>query len=128
MAATERGVGALVRRRRQELGLSQLDLVQLTGIDQRTISRIENNRREGYLPEPHLVTALAEALHLPVAAFVEAAGYPVTEREPEPSEAEIYTMAMRDIDRLELPERVKRIMREAVEYARELREQESRAD
>lgn len=40
-------IGASVRQRRRVLGLSQTDVERMTGIDQSTLSRLENGRRFG---------------------------------------------------------------------------------
>jgi hypothetical protein len=40
-------IGAALKRRRQRLGLTQMDLARRTGIDQSVISRIERARRWG---------------------------------------------------------------------------------
>lgn len=126
---TRSGVGRLIRERRNVLGISQPQLADQTGIPQRTISRIENTTEEGYLPESRLLVPLATALGLRMADLVRAAGYPVEGAEndaPEPDEVQVFTSMMHDVDRLQLPERVKRIMRETIQYARELSEREER--
>lgn len=40
-------IGASIRQRRRVLGLSQADVERMTGIDQSTLSRLENGRRFG---------------------------------------------------------------------------------
>jgi len=71
------GFSRALRRLRLLRGLSQEQLAEMTGIHQRTISRMENTTTEGYLPPPHQVTALARALKVPVAELVREAGYPI---------------------------------------------------
>ena len=71
------GFSRALRRLRHLRGLSQEQLAELTGIPQRTISRMENTATEGYLPPPRQVAALARALGTPVAELVREAGYPI---------------------------------------------------
>lgn len=123
---TGSALGRMIRRRRKELGLTQEELEARSGVPQRTISDIERATNPHYLPEdPETLRRLGAALGLSMEEMLRAAGYLPAEDE-EPTEAQVYTKAMEDIDRLELPERVKRMMREAVEYARELAEHERR--
>lgn len=120
------GVGRLVRERRVALGISQVVLSERTGIAQRTISRIENTNDPDYLPEPRLMVPLARELGLDMTDVLREAGYLPGEELPVDDQTQIFTSTMQGIDRMELPERVKRMMREAVEYARELSEQNDR--
>uniref|UniRef100_A0A7C2WSB2 XRE family transcriptional regulator n=1 Tax=Thermorudis sp. TaxID=1969470 RepID=A0A7C2WSB2_9BACT len=77
MAGELSGFSKALRRLRQLRGMSQERLAELTGIHQRTISRMENTATEGYLPPPHQVVALARALDVSVAELVREAGYPI---------------------------------------------------
>lgn len=71
------GFSQALRRLRLLRGMSQERLAELTGIPQRTISRMENTATEGYLPPPNYVVALARALDVPVSDLVREAGYPI---------------------------------------------------
>lgn len=119
-------MGRLVRERREALGISQVVLSERTGIAQRTISRIENTHDPDYLPEPRLMVPLARELGLDMTDVLREAGYLPGEELPVDDQTQIFTSTMQGIDRMELPERVKRMMREAVEYARELSERNDR--
>ena len=77
--ATE-GLGQRVRRRRKELGLSQVELSGLAGINQGYISEIERGRRR---PSRHTIDALAVALDIPQAVLV---GAGVDHDNPQPLE------------------------------------------
>ena len=90
------GFSKALRRLRLLRGLSQEQLAEMTGIHQRTISRMENTTTEGYLPPPHQLVALARALNVPVSELVRAAGYPIEcERESELDLPAIVTYAER---------------------------------
>lgn len=71
------GFSRALRTMRLLRGMSQERLAALTGIPQRTISRMENTPTEGYLPPPNYVVALARALDVPVSDLVREAGYPI---------------------------------------------------
>lgn len=75
-------VGAAIRALRKAHGWSQPELAERSGVPQRTISRIENATKEGYLPVPHTLNALASALGVAVGDLLAAAGYHVGESEP----------------------------------------------
>lgn len=74
-------VGAAVRALRNARGWSQPELERRSGVPQRTISRIENATKEGYVPMPHTLRSLAAALGVTVADLLSAAGYDVRERD-----------------------------------------------
>lgn len=70
-------LGRFVKQRRDELGLTQTQLEQISGVPQRTISRIESTTKEGYLPEPSTLRSLAKGLWLTPKDLLAAAGYDV---------------------------------------------------
>ncbi len=61
------GLGARVKRRRKQLGMSQVALSQSAGINQGYLSEIERGRRR---PSNQTIHALAVALDLPEAVLV----------------------------------------------------------
>jgi len=62
--------GQFLRRIRERKGWSQEDLAFLLKRDRGWLSRVEHNRRLGYLPPPDVVFRLSEVLHVPVARLV----------------------------------------------------------
>lgn len=68
----KRPIGALVKARREALGMSQERLAALVGVTQTYISKIEVGKVK--LPMRELVDRLAAALELPVSAIMEEAG------------------------------------------------------
>ena len=68
---TTREIGALVRGRRKELGLSQEQLAEMVGVSYQQIQRYENG---GSMLNVENVQRVAKALEFPVAAFFEADG------------------------------------------------------
>jgi len=59
--------GQRLRRRRKELGLSQMELSRAAGINQGYLSELERDRRR---PSKHTLNALAVALDVPQAVLV----------------------------------------------------------
>jgi transcriptional regulator with XRE-family HTH domain len=76
-------VGTAIRRRRDELGISQGTLAERVGKDQPFISEIERRTTPGYLPAPELLNDIAKALQMPVATLLNAAGYLPDEDAPD---------------------------------------------
>jgi transcriptional regulator with XRE-family HTH domain len=60
-------VGTRIRRRREELGYSQIHLGELAGIDNKTISRAENGVHAISVDQ---VAKLAHALNVPSASLL----------------------------------------------------------
>lgn len=65
------GIGSFIQQRREELGLSQLELARLVGMDRAYLSQIENSTSKW--PQKY-VTRLAEALQVPEVELAIAAG------------------------------------------------------
>lgn len=65
-------VGELVKRRRTQRGLTQVELGRRTGLSQNYISKLEQGQVE--LPQRGTLDALGGALELPVEDFYRAAG------------------------------------------------------
>ena len=72
--------GALIRRRRQDLGLSTHDLGRLIGTGNSTIMRIEQGAFAATRPDK--LARIAEALHLSLADVYARAGYVVPDELP----------------------------------------------
>ncbi len=68
-----KSLGQLLRRRRQELGLSQRRLAALTHMGDSSIVRLEQG--QFFAPSPAKLSQLATALHLPLADIFVRAGY-----------------------------------------------------
>jgi transcriptional regulator with XRE-family HTH domain len=83
-----KSLGRLLRRRRQELGLSQRKLAALTLMGDSSIVRLEHGQFAA--PSPAKLSLLATALHLPLADIFARAGYLVPEELPS---FEIYLQA-----------------------------------
>ena len=66
-------IGEIIKNRRLELGLSQIELSKIAGIDCKTISFIERNIRKK--PIPDTLYSLAAALELDICALFYASGY-----------------------------------------------------
>lgn len=60
-------MGRRLRRRRKQLGLSQVDLAHRAGINQGYLSEIERDRRR---PKRRMIDALAAALDMPAAVLI----------------------------------------------------------
>jgi SOS-response transcriptional repressor LexA len=60
-------VGARIRRRRKELGMSQVELAAAANLNQGYLSQIENGRAN---PRPRTIDALAVALNLPQGVLI----------------------------------------------------------
>lgn len=60
--------GAIIRRRREEAGMSQEELGVAIGADQARVSAYENNR---FKPNEEMLIALAQALHVPAGLLFE---------------------------------------------------------
>lgn len=69
-------LSALVRRRRRELGLSVKAASDRAGISPFRWNWVERAATPR-LPEPQVVIGIAQAIEVPPAALVEAAGYPI---------------------------------------------------
>ena len=54
-------LGNKIKKRREELGLSQTELPEMTNISQPGISRLENGR---YVPSSPVIVVLAKALRM----------------------------------------------------------------
>ena len=54
-------LGNKIKKRREELGLSQTELAEITNIPQPGISRLENGR---YVPSSPVIVVLAKALRM----------------------------------------------------------------
>ncbi len=76
-AMVTEGLGALVRRRRIELGLRQEDLAERLGKDQSYVSSLERGRFR--VPGRDVFDDLAAALNVPVIELAEAAGTAVAQ-------------------------------------------------
>lgn len=72
-------IGAAIRKRRKELGLSQEQLAEKVGVSYQQIQRYENG---GSMLNVENIQRIARVLHLPVSAFFEPA-LPHTIAEPE---------------------------------------------
>ncbi|HZU14575.1 MAG TPA: ATP-binding protein [Chloroflexota bacterium] len=70
-------LGATVRERRRELGLTQAQVAERLGWSQERISALENGKYG--LPSLPLLAHLAEAIQLPLGALMEAVGFSVAE-------------------------------------------------
>ena len=66
--------GALIRARRQRLGLTQAQLATALGVSQPRVQQLESGTA-CFLPRPGALRALAQALEVPLAALLGAAGY-----------------------------------------------------
>lgn len=66
-------LGDFVKERRAALGITQDDLAERIGRDQRFVSRLENNRKE--FPAPETIAALSTALEVPQTDILRSAGY-----------------------------------------------------
>lgn len=64
--------GSLVRRRRDELGLTPLELAKLISLDKSSVSRIETGATGP--PSDETIKAIADALELDYLALLHAAG------------------------------------------------------
>lgn len=73
-------LGQVLRARREQAGLSQYGLEELSGVDHSVIGRIESGHIAA--PAPDKLTRLADALHLPVADVFVLAGYAVARQWP----------------------------------------------
>lgn len=73
-------LGQVLRARREQAGLSQYALEDLSGVDHSVIGRIESGHIAA--PGPDKLTRLAEALRLPVADVFVLAGYAVPRQLP----------------------------------------------
>lgn len=71
-------IGILLSEKLSERSLSMRKLSELTGVDTATISRISSGKRQATLQ--HL-SAFANSLEVPIKELLEAAGYPVEEKE-----------------------------------------------
>jgi len=65
-------VGKAVRRKREELGLSQEDFAELTGHHRTYIGFLERGERS---PNIHTLNRVAEALQMKVSDLLREAGY-----------------------------------------------------
>lgn len=65
--------GALLRRRRKELGLTQWDVMERTGISQTYISKLEHNRVDH--PGPDVLQRLSAALEIDILDLQTAMGW-----------------------------------------------------
>jgi transcriptional regulator with XRE-family HTH domain len=72
-------LGALIRQRRLELGLSLRDIEELTGLSRANLSRVESGD-SGLRPEA--LGGLSRALQTPLADLYEAAGFPIPQQLP----------------------------------------------
>ena len=68
-----KALGEIIKNRRLELGLSQIELSKIAEIDCKTISFIERNIRKK--PIPDTLYSLAAALDLDICALFYASGY-----------------------------------------------------
>lgn len=75
-----KSLGQLLRKRRQELGLSQRRLAALTGMGDSSIVRLEQG--QFLAPSPAKLSQLATALYLPLADIFVRAGYFVPDELP----------------------------------------------
>ena len=66
-----KNLGIVIYRRRQELGLSQAELAQITGIHRTYVSDLENGKRNFSLGT---LNALAKSLEITVTELIERAG------------------------------------------------------
>jgi len=70
---TTREIGAIIRNRRKELGLSQEQLSEAVGVSYQQIQRYENG---GSMLNVENVQRIANALAIPVIQFFEGSAYP----------------------------------------------------
>jgi transcriptional regulator with XRE-family HTH domain len=73
-------LGSLLKQKRVAAGLSTRSLASKAGIDDSTVVRLEQGRRE--TPRPDVLTKLAGALHLNLADVFALAGYAVPQELP----------------------------------------------
>jgi transcriptional regulator with XRE-family HTH domain len=73
-------LGSLLKQQRAAAGLSTRSLGAKAGVDDSTIVRLEQGRRE--TPRPDVLTKLASALHLNLADVFALAGYAVPQELP----------------------------------------------
>lgn len=66
-------LGQIIKNKRIELGLSQVDLSKLSGVDSKTISYIERNIRKKPIPETLFI--LGDALELDNYSLFKTSGY-----------------------------------------------------
>jgi transcriptional regulator with XRE-family HTH domain len=70
-----KSLGATIRQRRKDLGLSTTRLAELTDMNQASIVRFEQGQFLN--PDPEKLRAIAEALDLNLADVLAMAGYPI---------------------------------------------------
>ncbi len=68
------GLSQLLRERREKLGLRPADVARRAGVDPGGLLRAERGDK---VPTPETLSALADALGLPLADLYDAAGYPL---------------------------------------------------
>lgn len=72
-------LAAVLRARREELGLTQVEVGNAIGRTQHSVSRIEHHRPGSPTPAPEILNPWAKALNMTVLELLSAAGYAVDE-------------------------------------------------
>ena len=85
MTDTPTTIGALVRERREQFGLTQRGLATKLGVSPNTIKAIEqgwlHKKDENYQPQRRSLVTIAGGLDIPLARMLAAYGYDTGERE-----------------------------------------------
>lgn len=117
--------GQWVRTRREERGITQREVGERMGLDSTYVSRIERGAVNTW-PTPDEARRWARALETTIEDLMRSVGYLPEE---EQSEAEVFASMVTTVSRAEsLPPRLKRIMLETIEMAREQASQERHKD
>lgn len=124
-----RMLGRWIRARREELGISQVELGALIERDQNYVSRLERrNEPDALLPDARTTRLLAEALRVPVDDLLIAAGYldaadaiPVEDDPARLRDAEVDIRAIADAH-------MREVLLNALAFARELHEARRRVE
>lgn len=69
-------LGAKIRTAREQRAVSQSALAHISGVKAATVRRIEAGDIR-FVPYPRTIVSLSNALGVPVAELMEAAGYPI---------------------------------------------------
>jgi transcriptional regulator with XRE-family HTH domain len=107
-------LGAIVRAERQQRGWSQEELAARAGLDQHDVSRVETGKSR--LPQEKTMSALAQALDIPLGLLYERANYPELSYQIPPLREELKTLG---VDEQTVITHLARFLRENADLVRD---------